>query len=135
LHGGIRAGVQIPLRLYCSSEIDPDAVTVVEQSFATAGVPPHVELGDVRCLDDGYIARFAEAAELDLVIGGSPCQDLSRLAGPGRLGLGGPKSKLFYECAHAAFHEPLAKLAFSSVPLCFIGGAIYKVHVERPAAK
>ena len=93
---------QIPLRLYCSSEIDPDAVAVVEHAFTTAGAAgalPHVEFGDVRCIDDEYIARFAEAAELDLVIGGSPCQDLSRLAGPGRLGLAGAKSKLFYECA------------------------------------
>lgn len=40
---------------------------------------------------------MAEQCELDLVIGGSPCQDLSRMAGPERKGLKGPSSSLFWE--------------------------------------
>jgi DNA (cytosine-5)-methyltransferase 1 len=62
---------------------------------------PHVpNLGDVTAIDD---ARIAALGRLDLIAGGSPCQDMS-LSGP-RTGFDGARSGLFHHQArifHAA---------------------------------
>lgn len=69
--------------------------------FATESARPpavqHCELGDVRGLTDSYLSSLAGQSQIDLLIGGSPCQDLTRMAGPARKGLRGAKSKLFFE--------------------------------------
>ena len=95
---------QCPIALYCSSEIDPDALAVMEAhypAFAPGSSDNeeqqqtpflHVPLGDVRFID----ARLVELIQPDLLIGGSPCQDLSRLNARGK-GLQGDKSRLFFE--------------------------------------
>ncbi len=77
-----RAG--IPIKTYYASEIDKNAIAVSNRNH-----PNIIRLGDVR-----QVAELAEP--IDLLIGGSPCQDLS-IAKKGRLGLAGSRSSLFWE--------------------------------------
>ncbi len=74
----------IPVAKYYASEIDKNAIKVSE-----VHVPCRIALGDVRSitgLED----------KIDLLVGGSPCQDLS-IAKKGRKGLEGDRSGLFWE--------------------------------------
>lgn len=80
-----RAG--IPYDTYFASEIKPHAIKVTQHNF-----PNTKQLGDVTKLDTGSLPR------IDLLIGGSPCQDLS-IANKERLGLAGSKSSLFWQYA------------------------------------
>jgi site-specific DNA-cytosine methylase len=68
--------------IYYASEIDKYAIKVSEKNY-----PDIVRLGDVR-----EIKPF----KVDLLIGGSPCQDLS-IAKKNRKGLEGERSGLFWE--------------------------------------
>jgi len=68
---------------YHASEIDPYAIKVSHANY-----PDIKRLGDVR--------KVEMIEEVDLLCGGSPCQDLS-VAKNGRKGLEGDKSSLFYE--------------------------------------
>lgn len=73
-----------PVSKYYASEIDKNAVAV-----SKVHVPCRIDMGDVRSItgvDD----------TIDLLVGGSPCQDLS-IAKKGRQGLAGNRSSLFYE--------------------------------------
>jgi site-specific DNA-cytosine methylase len=64
-----------------SSEVEAAALSVASRAFRTQWPSTtHLELGDVRCLSEEYLAALARDCELDLLIGGSPCQDLSRMA-------------------------------------------------------
>ena len=63
---------------YYASEVDPDPIACSRANWRDA---KHV--GDVRALDP------SDVQGLDLLIGGSPCQDLSS-ANPNRRGLEGP---------------------------------------------
>lgn len=76
-----RAGVQVSE--YLASEIDKHAIAV-----STKHYPDITRLGDVREVKD--------VGSIDLLIGGSPCQDLS-IAKQGRKGLDGNRSGLFWE--------------------------------------
>jgi DNA (cytosine-5)-methyltransferase 3A len=76
-----RAG--IPVDTYYACEIDPHAIAVSEKNY-----PDIVRLGDVR--------TATLPANIDLLIGGSPCQDLS-IAKKDRKGLEGDRSGLFWE--------------------------------------
>lgn len=77
-----RAGIKVDN--YYASEIDEHAIRVTQTNY-----PKTVQLGDVRDLQiKPYI--------IDLLIGGSPCQDLS-IANVGGKGLRGEKSRLFWE--------------------------------------
>jgi DNA-cytosine methyltransferase len=76
---------KIPIKKYFSSEIDKNAISISQANY-----PDHVFLGDVR-----YINQSSIAEKIDLLIGGSPCQDLSK-AKDGN-GLNGMKSSLFFE--------------------------------------
>ena len=67
---------------YYTSEIDKHAIAVSDKNYFST------RLGDVRSV--GYIPK------VDLLIGGSPCQDLS-IAKHGRKGLDGDRSGLFWE--------------------------------------
>ena len=69
---------------YFASEIDKHAINVSKSNY-----PDIVHLGDIK-----YI-KAKGLPKIDLLIGGSPCQDLSN-AQKG-LGLKGTKSSLFYE--------------------------------------
>jgi len=70
---------------YFASEIKPIAIKVAKQNY-----PNTIHIGDVTKLD------LSRLPKIDLLIGGSPCQDFSILKAKG-LGLEGDKSKLFYE--------------------------------------
>lgn len=79
-----RAG--IPVKRYYASEIDSNCITVTQESF-----PNTIQLGDIRQIDGNLFKS------VDLLIGGSPCQDFSTLGK--REGLNGNKSSLFWEFA------------------------------------
>jgi DNA (cytosine-5)-methyltransferase 3A len=67
---------------YYASEIDKIAIEISDKNYFS------IRLGDVRSV--GFIPK------VDLLIGGSPCQDLS-IAKHGRKGLDGDRSGLFWE--------------------------------------
>lgn len=76
--------LNIPITNYYASEIDKYAIEVSKKNN-----PKIIHLGDVRNI------KPEELPKIDLLIGGSPCQDLSN-AQKGK-GLKGDKSRLFYE--------------------------------------
>jgi site-specific DNA-cytosine methylase len=73
----------IPIKKYYASEIDKFAIQV-----SKANHPQIEHLGNVK--------EVKPIADIDLLIGGSPCQDLS-IAKQGRKGLEGNRSSLFWE--------------------------------------
>ncbi|XP_015594344.1 DNA (cytosine-5)-methyltransferase 3B [Cephus cinctus] len=81
----------IKVECYYASEIDPDAEAVSVAHFGDR----IIRLGDVRNITRETIN---DIGPIDLLIGGSPCNDLS-LANPYRLGLHDPKGTgiLFFE--------------------------------------
>lgn len=91
-----RAGIKVAQ--YYASEINSEAILVTNTNFTTT-----IQIGDVTkiyykdgvlCTENGNF----NVGEIDLLIGGSPCQDFSTLNSK-RLGLSGDKSGLFYEYA------------------------------------
>jgi len=92
LFDGISAGqvalrnLGIPVESYTASEIEPNAIKVTQSNF-----PNTIQVGDVTKL---HISE----GQYDLILCGSPCQDLSRGSnGNGKVGLNGERSKLFWE--------------------------------------
>lgn len=81
-----RAGIKIDK--YYASEIDDYAIQVTQKNY-----PNTIQLGDVTKLDR---AKLESLGKVDLLIGGTPCQDLS-IARHNRQGLDGNNSSLFYE--------------------------------------
>lgn len=80
-----RAG--IPVEAYYASEIDKYAIFISNKNY-----PDIIQKGSVTEINKGYdITR-----DIDLLIGGSPCQDLS-IAKKDRKGLDGERSSLFWE--------------------------------------
>jgi DNA-cytosine methyltransferase len=79
-----RAGIKVDK--YYASEVDKYAIQIAQKNY-----PDTIQLGDITKLrrDD-----FKE--DIDILIGGSPCQDLS-IAKNNRQGLSGSRSGLFYE--------------------------------------
>lgn len=71
---------------YYASEIDKYAISLTQKNF-----PNTIQLGDVK-----KIETLKDKENIDLLIGGSPCQDLS-IAKKDRQGLEGSRSGLFYE--------------------------------------
>lgn len=81
-----RAG--IPVERYVAYEIDENAIKVSKHNY------PQIEhCGDVTTAD------FTQYKDFDLLIGGSPCQDLCGMGS--RKGLEGEKSSLFFEYVRA----------------------------------
>jgi DNA (cytosine-5)-methyltransferase 3A len=70
---------------YYASEIDENAIKITKHNY-----PNTIHLGDVTNINANNLPT------IDLLIGGSPCQDLS-VAMKNREGLEGQKSKLFFE--------------------------------------
>lgn len=89
--GGFELGIQQAFpnaRCLGYSEIDPNALRVYAEHF-----PDHKALGDVSKLD---ATKFR--GKVDLLVGGSPCQNFSGIQMNGdRKGLRGAKSSLLYE--------------------------------------
>lgn len=82
-----RAG--IPVEKYYASEIDKYAISVTQAMF-----PDTIQVGDVNKLN------YLELLDVDMIIGGSPCQDLS-IAKQNRQGLRGERSGLFWKYVEA----------------------------------
>lgn len=81
-----RAGIQVDR--YVAYEIDENAIKISKKNY------PQIEhCGDVTTAD------FTQYRGFDLLIGGSPCQDLCGMGS--REGLAGEKSKLFFEYVRA----------------------------------
>lgn len=78
-----RAGIKYDK--YFASEIKPKAVEVTQSNY-----PNTIQLGDIRNVCASKLPK------IDLLIGGSPCQDFSR-GNAIRDGLQGEKSGLFFE--------------------------------------
>lgn len=79
----------IPIEVYYASEIDKYAIQIAQKNY-----PDTIQLGDINNIDfKEYIGK------IDLIMGGSPCQDLS-IAGK-RKGLQGERSGLFYKFVEA----------------------------------
>ena len=80
--------VGIPVEVYYASEIDKYAIQVTQKNY-----PNTIQLGDVTKID---FSQFI--GKIDLIMGGSPCQDLSNYKyDRGEVkGLEGEKSSLFY---------------------------------------
>ena len=70
---------------YYASEIDKYCIQISQKNY-----PDTIHIGDVKS------ATASMFEPIDLLIGGSPCQDLS-LANSGRKGLDGKRSGLFWE--------------------------------------
>ncbi|MGQ2985371.1 DNA cytosine methyltransferase [Flavobacterium sp.] len=83
-----KAGIKI--NKYYSSEIDKSALKIQEHHYGSD--PKFIQLGDVR-----NIKGLDLADEIDLVVMGSPCTNLSSINPIDRRGLEGSESKLFYE--------------------------------------
>lgn len=79
---------RIDVDKYYASEVDKYAIAITQNRF-----PNTIQLGDVRKVD------VKKLGKIDLLIGGSPCQNLSsgNTNKNGRTGLAGPKSCLFWE--------------------------------------
>jgi DNA (cytosine-5)-methyltransferase 3A len=81
--------VGIKVDRYVAYEIDKNAIKISQKHF-----------NDIERRGNVVDADFSEFKNYDLLIGGSPCQDLSS-QNKKRLGLKGEKSKLFFEFVRA----------------------------------
>lgn len=77
-----RAG--IPIDKYYASEVDKYAISITMKNY-----PDTIQIGDVKTV------KAEDLPKIDLLIGGSPCQDLS-IAKNNRQGLDGERSSLFW---------------------------------------
>lgn len=89
-----KAGLNV--EKYYASEIKKHAIDVTQHNY-----PETIQLGDVCHIDTSKLPK------IDLLIGGSPCQDFSR-GNAKRLGLKGDKSSLFYQWIR--IYEELLKI-------------------------
>ena len=103
-----RAG--IPVDAYYASEIDKNAIAISRKNY-----PNIIRLGDVTKWREWDIPW----AEIDLLIGGSPCQGFS-FAGK-QLNFNDPRSKLFFEFVdilnHIRKHNPNVKFLLENVKM------------------
>lgn len=83
-----RAGILV--ESYYASEVDKYAISVAQKNY-----PDTIQLGDINTID---FKQFV--GKIDLIIGGSPCQDLS-VAKQNREGLSGKQSGLFWKFVEA----------------------------------
>lgn len=81
---------RIKIDKYYASEIEQNAINITQFNY-----PNTIQLGDINNID---FTKFI--GKIDIIIGGSPCQDLS-IAKANREGLKGKKSCLFYKFVEA----------------------------------
>jgi DNA-cytosine methyltransferase len=82
-----RVGIEV--KNYYASEVDKYAIQITQKNY-----PRTIQLGDVNNIDWNSLEK------IDLLLGGSPCQDLS-IAKKNREGLKGKKSSLFFKYVEA----------------------------------
>ena len=82
--------LNIPCNYY-ASEIDKYAIKIALKNF-----PDIIQLGDIKQLRAVKKLEHYALSKFDLLIGGSPCQDLS-ISKKNRQGLQGERSSLFFE--------------------------------------
>lgn len=103
-----RAG--IPVESYYASEIDKNAIAISQKNY-----PNIIRFGDVTKWREWDIPW----AEINLLIGGSPCQGFS-FAGK-QLNFNDPRSKLFFEFVdilnHIKKHNPNVKFLLENVKM------------------
>ena len=92
--GGISLGLKEWVRPVAYCEIDDYAKLVLTSRFSSAQLPKAPIFPDVRIL------KGCDLPPVDIIFGGFPCQDISN-AGL-RAGLGGERSKLFFEIVRLA---------------------------------
>lgn len=80
---------KIKVNNYYTSELDKYAIKIAMKNY-----PRIIQIGDINNLD------FNKFRNVDLIIGGSPCQDLS-IAKKDRKGLSGKRSGLFWKFVEA----------------------------------
>ena len=80
---------ELPVEIYFASEIDKHAIKITQKNY-----PKTIQMGDVKNI------YFESLGQIDLLIGGSPCQDLS-IAKKNRQGLEGERSGLFFKYVEA----------------------------------
>lgn len=83
-----RAGISV--EKYYASEIDKYAIQIAQKNY-----PDTIQLGDINYLSSAEGLKIFMPG-IDLLIGGSPCQDLS-IAKQNRKGLDGERSGLFWK--------------------------------------
>ena len=79
----------IKVKEYFAYEIKPSAIYATQLNF-----PQTIQLGDVN----GFDTEYFDGKEIDLLMCGSPCQDMS-FVNNNRSGVEGQKSSLIYKCA------------------------------------
>ncbi|GAQ83292.1 hypothetical protein KFL_001420175 [Klebsormidium nitens] len=93
-----RLGIKV--RRYWTSEINADAQEAVSLRWRSNEKPPDAlqRLGDVTTITDEKLRQMVdEEGGIDLIVGGSPCNNLTGSNRVCRDGLEGVQSKLFYE--------------------------------------
>jgi len=90
---------------YYASEVNMDSIKTTLKNF-----PDTIQLGDVRNV------RTSVLPKIDLMIGGSPCQDLS-FTNPNGEGLKGDRSGLFYEYVKILNETNPKWFLFENVPM------------------
>lgn len=83
---------RIPVAKYYSSEIDIDAIKIAQYNWFSRRF---ISLGDITRIDSSV---YKDIGKIDLLIGGSPCQDLSKVGKQAGLGPG-TRSSLVHEYA------------------------------------
>ena len=97
---------------YYASEIEQSAINICLKNY-----PSTIQLGDITQIDSNMLKTLPK---IDIIIGGSPCTNLSR-QGNGK-GLKGEQSKLFYEYIRIykwliKFNNPNIKMFLENVEM------------------
>lgn len=90
--------IGIKVDKYYASEIEPNAIAITQYNY-----PDTIQLGDITKITEEQLDSLGH---IDMVIGGSPCQDLScfkQSIGDNK-GLEGSKSNLFYHYVRILKH-------------------------------
>ena len=82
-----RVGIEVDN--YYASEIDKWAIKIAQKNY-----PRNIQIGDVTKIKEDLLDSLSK---IDLIMGGTPCQNLSSVNVGNRVGLEGSKSRLFYE--------------------------------------
>lgn len=122
--GGITLGlakVAEPV-LYCENN-----------EYVTSVLQRHIDEGDLpKAPIHDDVTREPEGGwpKVDLVCGGFPCQDISSLGGPVRLGLAGKRSGLFYDMMRVVQAAEAPYIFLENVGAITYGGPLSDVLVE-----